>query len=116
MKQRTVAEIRSRVADDGRDQRTYLRLRVEKSIELKVGTKIHAGKTYDIGQGGLCFVVPELYPMTKGPATVSFSDADFCFKGQILVSHQPKFGDQRHFHFQFDDVIDLATMAVVMGI
>lgn len=89
---------------DGADQRVFPRIKTTKEIELSIGSGAYTGKTYDIGQGGLCFVAPD--PIDLGPAIVRIANSSFIFQGKILASHKSDVSGRLHFHFQFDKSVD----------
>ena len=99
---------------DGADQRVFPRVKVVKEIELAMGEVTLRGQTYDIGQGGLCFVVP--HTVALGPATVRIARSNYVFQGKILASHKSGVSEALHFHFQFDQPVELATLAVILGL
>ncbi|MFO1469491.1 MAG: PilZ domain-containing protein [Turneriella sp.] len=96
------------------DQRIFPRIKIVKAIKLSVGLGDYAGEMYDIGQGGLGFIVAETIDL--GPASIRIANSDYVFDGKILASHKFGAAEALHFHFQFDKPIDRATLAVVLGI
>ena len=102
------------VSQNSTDQRVFPRIKIVKAIRLSVGPENYAGETYDIGQGGLGFIVAET--ISLGPASVRIANSDYVFDGKILASHKFGAAEALHLHFQFDNPIDKATLAVVLGI
>ena len=98
----------------GSDQRVFPRIKTAKKIVLSVGADTFAGETYDIGQGGLCFIA--VNPIDLGPAVVRIANSNFIFQGKVLACHKSGISATLHFHFQFDKSVDLATLAVMLGI
>ena len=99
---------------DEADQRVFPRIKTTKPIELSIGAGTYTGETYDIGQGGLCFVAAGSIEL--GPATVRIANSNFVFEGKILANHKSRVSETLYFHFQFDKSVDLATLAVMLGI
>lgn len=105
---------RENESQKGTDQRVFPRIKIVKAITLSVGPENYAGETYDIGQGGLGFIVAET--ISLAPANVRIANSNYVFEGKILASHKFGTADALHYHFQFDKIIDRATLAVVLGI
>jgi hypothetical protein len=95
------------------EQRVFPRVRLEKIIELMIGSEAYTGKGYDISQGGLSFIAADSIGI--GPATIRIPDSEFVFQGHILASQSAAEPGTSRFHFQFSTAIELVILAQVLG-
>lgn len=102
------------MTDRDLDRRRYPRQEFIHPIVVSMGAHSYEGYSYDLSQGGISFVLPEV--IVAGPATLDLPTMKKRFQGRVLEPLPVSNGKAMRYRLEFARIIDMNEVTIMLAV